>query len=272
MTAFHFCRRAALFAVCVGAALTVAPLTFAQDAKPAVQPAADTVEAVQKSPDPPKPVDPTKPADPTQEPVDHRILGVLPNYRTANPMDVYEPITAKQKFMIAVKDSFDWPNYLVSGAFAGLYQLENSNPEFGQGVKGYFHRYWTSYIDQSMGNMMTEAVMPTILHEDPRYFRKSVGSKKYRLYYAVTRVLVTRTDSGGTRFNFSEVIGNGVMASVGNIYYPANRGVLDTFDRMGMQIATDAFSNVLKEFWPDVKRRFFKKHADEPAPVTAGSN
>jgi len=262
MTAFYLCRRAALSAVFVSAAVTMLPPTFAQD----VPPAADTAGAVQKNPEPAKPV------DATQAPVDHRILGVLPNYRTANPMDVYEPITTKQKFTIAVKDSFDWPNYLVSAAFAGLYQLENENPSFGQGVKGYLHRYWTSYIDQSMGNLMTEAVMPTVLHEDPRYFRKSAGSKKGRLGYALTRVLITRTDSGGTRFNFSEVIGNGVMASVGNIYYPTDRGFTDTLSRMGTQIATDAFSNVLKEFWPDVKRHYFKKHVDEPAPVTAGTN
>ena len=234
--------------------------TFGQDVQPSIQPVADTVEAAQKAP------------VTTPEPVDHRILGVLPNYRTANPMAVYEPLTTKQKFAIALKDSFDWPNYLVSGAFAGLYQLENENPSFGQGVKGYVHRYWTSYIDQSMGNMMTEAVMPTILHEDPRYFRKAVGSKKGRLGYALTRVLVTRTDSGGTRFNFSEVIGNGVMASFGNLYYPTDRTVGDTVNRWGMQIATDAFSNVLKEFWPDIKRHYFKKHVDEPAPVTTSSN
>jgi len=72
-------------------------------------------------------------------------------------------------------------------------------------------------------------------------------------------VLVTRTDSGGTRFNFSEVLGNGVMASLGNAYYPANRGFGDTMERMGMQVGTDAFSNVLKEFWPDVKRHFHHK-------------
>ncbi len=267
MTAFIFRRRAALSGVFVSAALTVVLPTFAQEADPAIQPAsANAAEGVEKSPEP------KKPGDTTQEPVDHRILGVLPNYRTANPMAVYEPITTKQKFTIALKDSFDWPNYLVSGAFAGLYQLENENPSFGQGLKGYAHRYWTSYIDQSMGNLMTEAVMPTILHEDPRYFRKAVGSKKYRLYYALTRVLVTRTDAGGTRFNFSEVIGNGVMASVGNVYYPTDRGFGDTINRMGTQIATDAFSNVLKEFWPDIKRHYFKKHTDEPEPVTTGSN
>lgn len=200
-----------------------------------------------------------EPAEKTKEQLDKRILGVLPNYRTANPLDVYQPLTTGQKFSIALKDSFDWPNYLVSAAFAGIYQLEDSNPSFGQGVRGYAHRYWTAYIDQSMGNLMTEAVMPTILHEDPRYFRKVAGSKKSRTAYALTRVLVTRTDTGGTRFNYSEVIGNGIMATLGNAYYPDSRGVSDTVQRFGLQLATDSLSNLLKEFWPDVKRHF--KHS-----------
>src|SRR5258708_18655203 len=135
--------------------------------------------------------------------VDHRILGVLPNYGTSNPLAVYQPLTARQKFTIAIKDSFDWPNYVVSGMFAALYQLDNQNPSFGQGVKGYAHRYWTSYVDQSMGNLMTEAVMPALLHEDPRYFRKVSGSVWSRTGYALTRVLVAGTDSGGRRFHFS---------------------------------------------------------------------
>lgn len=204
----------------------------------------------------------------SKDSVDHRILGVLPNYRTANPMDVYEPLTTRQKFTIAAKDSFDWPNYLVSGVFAGFYQLQNENPGFGQGVKGYLHRYWTSYIDQSMGNLMTEAVMPTLLREDPRYFRKVTGSVKARFFYAATRVLVTHTDSDGTRFNFSEVIGNGVMAAAGNAYYPENRGFSDTVERMSMQIGTDALSNVPKEFWPDIKRHFFRKHGGDSSLAT----
>ena len=203
-----------------------------------------------------------RPAEQKKDEVDHRILGVLPNYRTSNPLAVYEPLTTQQKFAIAIKDSFDWPNYLVSGAFAGLYQLENQNPSFGQGVKGYAHRYWTSYVDQSMGNLMTEAVMPALLHEDPRYFRKVTGSVWSRTGYALTRVLVTRTDRGGSRFNFSEVAGNGVMAALGNAYYPDNRGFRDTTQRLGVQIATDALSNVLKEFWPDIKRRLHR-HRDE---------
>jgi hypothetical protein len=77
---------------------------------------------------------------PTPEPPDKRIFGVLPNYRTANSDIPFQPLTAKQKFGIAMKDSFDWPIIPLSGAFAGLYQLENSNPSFGQGLQGYAHR------------------------------------------------------------------------------------------------------------------------------------
>lgn len=228
----------------------------------------------QEAPPPPagEPVQ-SKPEQKTDEPkekVDHRILGVLPNYRTSNPLAVYEPLTTKQKFTIAMKDSFDWPNYMISGIFAGIYQMQDQNPSFGQGVKGYLHRYWTSYIDQSMGNLMTEAVMPSILHEDPRYFRKVEGSFWSRLGYAVTRVVITKTDRDTTRFNFSEFIGNGVMASVGNAYYPDDRGLHYTVQRWGTQIGTDAFSNILKEFWPDVKK-WMNRHKNGGAESGTGN-
>ncbi|MGA2184466.1 MAG: hypothetical protein ABSH47_15700 [Bryobacteraceae bacterium] len=194
------------------------------------------------------------------QPPDKRIFGVLPNYRTAENASQYQPLTAHQKFTIAVKDSFDWPVYFVSAGFAGLYQLEDQSPSFGEGLKGYAHRYVTSYGDQVIGNMMTEAIMPTLLREDPRYFRKAEGSTWRRAGYAASRILVTRTDSGGSRFNFSEVVGNGITAAIGNAYYPDDRGAVDTIQRLYTQLATDAFSNVLKEFWPDIKRRWFTHH------------
>jgi hypothetical protein len=256
MNVLDVCRCALPRTTFIFSALLFAPFSFGQQTAETAAPPAAT------APNTPGVI---RAPEEKQEEVDHRILGVLPNYRTANPMDVYVPLTPKQKFTIATKDSFDWPNYLVSGAFAGLYQLENENPSFGQGLKGYAHRYWTSYIDQSMGNLMTEAVLPTLLHEDPRYFRKVTGPKWGRMGYALTRVLVTHTDAGGTRFNYSEVLGNGIMAGVGNAYYPDNRGLEDTVQRWGMQIATDSLSNVLKEFWPDIKRHLHKHEVEQPA-------
>jgi hypothetical protein len=190
---------------------------------------------------------------------DKRMFGVLPNYRTADGNAPFEPITTRQKFTIATKDTVDGPSYGLAIVFAGISQLNGSNPSFGQGIKGFARRYASAVSDQDLGNFMTEAIMPALLHEDPRYFRKGHGSLKSRIGYAVTRITVTRTDAGDWRFNSSEFLGNGIVASIGNAYYPDARGLGPTFQRMGTQIGTDAISSVLKEFWPDIKRRFIHK-------------
>jgi hypothetical protein len=200
-------------------------------------------------------------------PQDKRIMGVLPNYRTADGTVPFKPISTKYKLTIAAKDSFDAPNYVIGGIFAGLYQLQDDHPGFGQGVAGYAHRYGTSYADQVIGNMLTEGFMPVLLHEDPRYFRKVHGSVMGRIGYSLTRVLVTKTDSGRTTFNFAEVVGNGIGSSIANLYYPDERGLGDTGSRMATQIATDALSNLLKEFWPDIKRHLHKRQADGQAVI-----
>jgi hypothetical protein len=191
---------------------------------------------------------------------DKRIFGVLPNYRTADGSIPFSPITTKQKFTIARKDTLDYPSYVLAAAFSGLSQLDNSNPSFGQGLKGYARRYASAVADQDLGNFMTEAIFPSFLHEDPRYFRKVHGSVKGRLLYAATRVFVTRTDAGNWRFNYSEFLGNGTVAAIGNAYYPDARGFGPTMQRMGTQIGTDAISGVLKEFWPDIKNHWLAKH------------
>jgi len=200
---------------------------------------------------------------PTPVTQDKRIFGVLPNYRTAESSAEVEPLTTKQKFIIASKDSFDWPSYVLAGALASLSQLENNNPSFGQGMKGFAKRYAGGVGDQIIGNMMTEAIFPAWLHEDPRYFRKNTGSAKSRLGYAVTRVFVTRTDSGGTRFNFSEWVGNATAVGISNAYYRDNRHLEDNATKLATSVGIDLFSDVLKEFWPDFKRKFLKhNHAD----------
>jgi len=206
-------------------------------------------------------------APPVQEPPDKRVLGVLPNYRTANESSIYTPITAKQKFTIASKDSFDYPLVLLGAGTAGLGQLTDSDKSFGQGLKGYVRRWVTGYADQAVGNMMTEGIFPSLLHEDPRYFRRGHGSVWSRTFYAATRIFVTRTDSGGTRFNFSEVVGNTTATVISNAYYPDNRTAVDNVEKLGTLLAIDAASQVLKEFWPDIKRKFFQHHNNPNAAI-----
>jgi hypothetical protein len=200
-------------------------------------------------------------ATPTQpEKQDKRIFGVLPNYRTVQSRPDIEPLTTKQKFTIAAKDSFDWPNYLVTAGFAGIYQWENQNPKFGQGAEGYARRYVTALGDQVIGNIMTEGVVPSLLREDPRYYRIGEGSILHRLGYSSTRVFVTHTDSGGQTFNCAEILGNSTAVAISNLYYPQSRGVLDNLQRLGLQVGTDSLANIGKEFWPDIKHKFFQRN------------
>src|SRR5579863_3177373 len=211
---------------------------------------------------------PSTPADPpaqpgqTQPPPDKRVFGVLPNYRTANESAVYMPITPGQKFTIAAKDSFDYPLVGLAAFIAAEGQLANSNPSFGQGWAGYGRRVGVEYADQAIGNMLTEGFFPVLLHEDPRYFRRGYGSKWSRTWYAATRVFVTHTDAGGTRFNFSEWLGNASATAISNAYYPDSRTLTDNTTKLLMQVGTDAVSQVLKEFWPDIKRKLFHKGQD----------
>ena len=233
-------------------------LVWAQNTSPdaAQQPAGQSAQA----PNSPAQVQPGQ----IQEPPDKRVFGVLPNYRTANDTGVYTPINTKQKFIIASKDSFDYPLVLLAGAIAGLGQLTDQNPSFGQGMAGYARRLGTGYADQAIGNMMTEAVFPMFLHEDPRYFRRGYGSKWSRAWYAATRVFVNRTDEGKWAFNYSEVLGNAAAVAISNAYEPDGRNAVDNVAKLAEQIGIDSVSQVLKEFWPDVKHRLFKRYSEAP--------
>jgi hypothetical protein len=215
------------------------------------------------------PADPVQQAPTLPEPVgEKRVLGVLPNFRTVEDTGVYSPITAREKLTIATKDTLDFPLVIVGAGLAGLGQLTDSHEDFGQGVSGYARRWATSYADQLTGNYMTEGLMPILFHEDPRYFRRGSGRGGVwsRTFYAASRIFVTKTDSGGTSFNFAEVLGNAASAGIANSYYPNERTFGDNMGRLTTQLATDAVSQILKEFWPDIRRRFSHHRKDASPP------
>ena len=189
------------------------------------------------------------------ETTDKHAFGFLPNYRTTDASQQSQPILPREKMAIAAKDSFDWTLSLVAAGYAGLGQLTNQNPSFGQGARGYGNRFARAYSDQVLGNMLTEGVMPSILREDPRYFRLGQGTFWHRVKYAGSRIFRTKTDSEGTRFNYSEVVGNAMAIGISNAYYPGSRNLGANVQKITWQLATDAISNVLKEFWPDVKHK-----------------
>jgi hypothetical protein len=196
-------------------------------------------------------------------PVDKRVFGVLPNYRTAEGQLPFERITARQKFLIATKDSFDYPVLGTTGFFAGLSQLQGSNNEvYGQGMKGFAYRFGISYADQVIGNYFPEAIVPSIFHTDPRYFRKGEGSGTSRLWYAVSRIFVCKNDHGNWTFNVNEFVGNGLASMTVMSYHLHERTAGDAVYQWGSYVATDMAGQIMKEFWPDVKKKLMKKHTD----------
>ena len=204
-------------------------------------------------------------SNPTQEQESNRAFWIIPNYRTSPNLLNYEPLTAGQKFKIATDDSFDRGTVVLAGFVAGESQLTNDNKSFGQGGAGYGRYFGTAFGGFVIGDYMTEAVFPTILHQDPRYFRRGMGSKWGRLAYAVGQTFWTHNDSGKTQFNYSEIVGNSVAAGISMSYYSDNRTARDAASMLGLQVGLDAAANVLKEFWPDLQRAFHRHKDRTPA-------
>ena len=199
-------------------------------------------------------------ADQDQQQESKRIFGIIPNYRTSPSLVNYEPLSTTGKFKIASEDALDRGTFALAAMFGGEGQLTNSNRSFGQGAAGFGRYFGAAYGDLLIGDYMTEAVFPTVLHQDPRYFRRGTGSGWSRLGYAAGQILWTHRDSGGTQFNYSEILGNSVAVAVSNAYYVDNRNARDAVSKFGMQIGVDMAANILKEFWPDIHRKFSGRH------------
>ena len=203
------------------------------------------------------------PSDPAQVNADgkqsKRILWIFPNYRSVSANTQLPPLSLKDKFWLATQDSFDYSSFVTAGLIAGVSQANRSYPEFGNGGTGYGRYYWHAVADQAVGNYMTEAIVPSLTHEDPRYYTLGHGGFFRRTGYAVSRLLVTRTDSGGRTLNISEIVGNGAGAGISDLYYPSReRTWTKTGQKWITQIALDGAFNILKEFWPNINHAIFR--------------
>lgn len=193
----------------------------------------------------------------------HHLLWIIPNYRASAPLTHYTPITAREKFRLAEQDSLDRGTVALSALFAIQGQATNSNRSFGHGAAGYTQYVGASYGDFVAGNYMTEGVFPSLLHQDPRYFRRGTGSGRSRLIYALSQSVLTRGDSGHIQPNYSEWLGNSAAVALSSAYSTDNRTARDAANKLVMQVGVDAAANVLKEFYPDVERLFRRKHRKE---------
>jgi hypothetical protein len=189
-----------------------------------------------------------------------RMFWIIPNFAAVSADTKLPPLSAREKFMLAAQDSGDYSSFLWAGLLAGQSMALKSYPEFHQGLKGYGRYYWRAFADQASGSFFTEALVPAITHEDPRYYTLGHGGFFRRARYAVSRVVVTKTDSGGRSFNYSEILGNGMEAGLANFYYPPQeRSLHNTAVNWVTQLEAAGLNNLIREFWPDIRRKLLRQ-------------
>jgi hypothetical protein len=187
-----------------------------------------------------------------------RILFVIPNFRAVSADQQLPPQSVKEKFKTATLDSVDYSSFIFVAGQAAVAQADSSYPEFGQGARGYGRYYWHTLADAINENYFVEFIVPSILRQDTRYYTLGKGQFTKRLGYAITRTVITRTDSGRETFNFSEILGAGAFSGVANFYYPSQeRTLTKTYQRWITNIAIDGCTFAFKEVWPDINNSLF---------------
>jgi hypothetical protein len=188
-----------------------------------------------------------------------RILGIVPNYRAVSANTTLPPLNFKSELWLATQDTFDYSDFIFVAGLAGVSMASNSQPSFRQGAAGYGRYYWHVFVDGAIEDYMTEAIVPAATKEDPRYYTLGKGGFVKRTSYAVSRLFITRTDTGKSTVNLSELVGAGAAAGIGNAYYPAQYNPwVKTYQRWGTQVGLDGVFNVIKEFWPDIDQAVFR--------------
>jgi len=205
-----------------------------------------------------------------------RLFFALPNFLTVENAANVPPLTAGGKFKLVGRSAFDPVQFVWYAALAGISQAENSEPGFGQGAEGYGKRYGAYFADGTIENFFVGAIFPSMLHADPRFFQSGQGTFMHRAGYAITRAVVTRDDSGRNVFNASEIFGSAVASAISTYsyhphpgYHPvegmvvpyvaSDRTMKNTASVWGSQVGYDTITFVIKEFWPDVRRKMKKQ-------------
>jgi hypothetical protein len=178
-----------------------------------------------------------------------RVLGVFPNFYASYVWNA-APLSAGQKFRLAVRTSIDPVSIAIPAVIAGVEQSQDGFSGYGQGTRGFAKRFGASYTDDLTSTFIADAILPSILHQDPRYFYKGTGSIRARALYAIATVVVCKGDNGRWQPNYSNVFGNLASASISNLYYPTTdrRGVRLTIDNWLIGDASGAISSLFQEF------------------------
>ena len=189
----------------------------------------------------------------------------MPNYRAVSAGAIPPPPTPREAFKIATQNSFDYSSFIFVGVTSLMAEASDAHPRLGNGIEGYGRYYWRGFLDKADGNYLVIFALPTIFHEDERYYAKGEGGVVKRAIYAASRILITPDYHGHNTFNASEVLGRGMAQGISAAYYPSQdrtAGALAV--KYGYSMGRDALTNVFREFWPDISARLFHRHRSRP--------
>jgi len=222
----------------------------------------DTVEPASNSDA--KPVDQAAPdaqTVPESQRQPKRILGVMPNYRAVSAGEIPPPPTLKQAFKIATQNSFDYSSFVFVGITSALADAQGAHKDLGGGVGGYWAYYWRGFVDKTDGNYLVIFALPTVFHQDERYYAMGKGGIAKRTLYAASRILITPDYHGHNSFNASELLGRAMAQGISATYYPSHdRTASELATKWGYALLRDAATNVFREFWPDIATHVLHRH------------
>ena len=189
-----------------------------------------------------------------------RILGIMPNYRAVSAGTIPPPPTPWHALKLATQNSFDYSAFVFVGITSLMAESSNAHPQLGKGLSGYGKYYWRGFVDKTDGNYLVVFALPTVFHQDERYYAKGEGGFFKRAIYAATRILITPNYQGHNTFNASEVFGRGMAQAISLSYYPsADRTGGALAVKYGYAMGRDALTNVFREFWPDIAAHVFHR-------------
>ena len=197
----------------------------------------------------------------TAPPQPKRILGVMPNFRAVSAGTIPPPPTPKQAFVIATKNSFDYSSFIFVGITSAFAEWTNAHPQLGEGMAGYGRYSWRGFVDKADGNYWVIFALPTVFHQDERYYALGKGGIWKRGIYASSRILITPDYHGHNGFNASEIFGRAIAQGISLAYYPSGTrtpGALAS--KYGWAIGRDVLTNVFREFWPDIAVHVLHRH------------
>lgn len=222
-------------------------------------PSAQATAATQKSAESPKKTV-GEPNNSTDDP-NSQAHETGPMANVVNDAAKARPLRVADKWRLFYRQTYAPFHLATAVVTTGISQARDEYPDYGQGTAGYAKRFGAGIADNYMGSFFGAFALPSLLHDDPRYFRKGSGTLPKRLLHSVKASVIARRDDGSHHPNYSNVVGNLIGCAIGNVYYPQNdRTVGATIERGFTSTASGAVGNVFREFWPDIHDKVFNKH------------